>query len=172
MKVIVRGVKVENFNKGQNGMACPTHHKTRQIAVAKFYLMVNAPLSGQKNCPVKKIIRTKKLSGQKNCPDKKLSGQKTVWTKKYPDKEIVRTKQIVQTKNCPDKINCPDKKKLSGQKKYSGQQKNCQNKQKKDKVGLSIGKPYTIENVKYLTSSINQSIFFRINFVNYQTSAI
>ena len=55
---------------------------------AKFYLVVNALLSGQKN------VQTKKLSGQKNCQDKK----------------IVRTKKLSGQKNCPDKKNCPDQK--------------------------------------------------------------
>ena len=85
-------------------------HRVLKIG-AKFYLVVNALLSGQKYCPDKNIVRTKKLSGQKKCLDKKivrtkkLSGQK-----KCPDRKIVRTKKLsgqkkmVRTKNCPDKF--------------------------------------------------------------------
>ena len=73
------------FWGGEHGPIGPT---------AKFYLVVNALLSGQK-----------KKSRQKNCPDKKLSGQKNC-----PDKKIVRTKKLSGQKNCPDKKNCPGKK--------------------------------------------------------------
>ena len=74
---------------------------------AKFYLVVNALLSGQK-----KIVRTKKLSGQKKCLDKKI-----VRTKKLSGQKNCPDKKIVWTENCSDKKNfgqknCPDKKKF------------------------------------------------------------
>ena len=51
-------------------------------------------LSGQKNCPDKKIVRTKKLS------DKKLSGQNNCpEEKKIPDKKIFQTKKL-SGQNC------------------------------------------------------------------------
>ena len=80
------------------------------VPSAKFYLVVNALLSGQKNYPEKKIIRTKKLSGQKIIRTKKLSGQKNCPTKKLagqkkcPDKKKFWTKKFSRQKNCLDKI--------------------------------------------------------------------
>ena len=62
-------------------------------------------MSGQKNCPDKKIVRTKKLSGQKNCLDRKLFGQKKFRTKKLSgqkkilDQKVVRNFVFVQVVN-------------------------------------------------------------------------
>ena len=74
------------------------------VPSAKFYLVVNALLSGQKNYPDKKIVRTKNYPDKKIVRTKKLSDKKFGWTKKMSGKKKFWTKKMSRQKNCLDKI--------------------------------------------------------------------